>query len=932
MRDALAFGPFRLLPEQRVLLESGRPVRIGQRAFDILAVLLERQGAVVGTEELLAIVWGGNTAEPSAVRVQISALRRALGDGRGDRRYITNIAGRGYCFVAPVTRGEAPAAAADIVHISTLPAQIASMYGRDEVIDALAGKLEHRLVTIVGAGGIGKTTVAVAAARSFAAHYPDGVIFVDFAPLTAPAMVPNALAAAAEIAARSDDMMADILAQLADRQMLLVLDNCEHVIEAVSTLAEDLLRGTTGVRLLATSREPLRCQGEWVLRLQPLAVPPANDIPPAAEALSFPAVRLFVDRAMASVNAFAFTDADVAPVIEICRRLDGIPLAIELAAASVEQLGLAGLAGELGDRFRVLTRGRRTALPRQRTLRATLDWSYDMLSAAEQAILRRLAVLRGAFSLESARAVAADAHLAEEQVILGISNLVAKSLLTTQTGQEPVTYRMLETMRAYCLDRLQEADELQATTRRLAECVSALLSRGDVAKPQRRLLIDDVSAALDWAFSPHGDRHLGVALTLAAIPLWIEMTRLLECRRRVEQAIEGLDRQSGAGGHSELQLLVALATAMQNGAGPGKENTRLWQRANALAETLDDQDSRLRTLWGLWIDCRNRGEHREGLLVARRFQALAGLRNERDDELVADRMVGMSLFILGDLHGAREHTERMLAQYGAASDAGHMVRFHFEQRAGAEFLLAMILWLQGFPRRAREMLDDAVAAVAARGHALQFSVLLAQFACPIACLLGDIERLAQFVTRLLDSAERHGLTAWAARGRCWQALLRIRQGQVTMGAEALERALRHFPGDGRAFQHVWLLAELAQAQAETGEGRTARQAVETALERAELGGELWCVPELLRIRGQVLLSLALPAEAEAMLQQSLSLSREQAALAWELRTATSLGRHLCAQGRHGEAMALLAPVCERFDDGLETADLRAARVVLGMAA
>ncbi|MGD0434318.1 MAG: hypothetical protein ABSA58_24830, partial [Acetobacteraceae bacterium] len=254
--------------------------------------------------------------------------------------------------------------------------------------------------------------------------------------------------------------------------------------------------------------------------------------------------------------------------------------------------------------------------------------------------------------------------------------------------------------------------------------------------------------------------------------------------------------------------------------------------------------------------------------------------------------------------------------------------FHFEQRAGAEFLLAMILCLQGFPLRARDMIDDGVAEVDANGHALQFCVLLAQFACPVACLIGDLGRLDGFVSHLLDSAERHGLLAWSARGQCWRALLRIRRGEISPGIAALDQALRNFPGQGRAFQHVWLLGELAKAKADAGWLPEARGSIETALERAEIGGENWCAPELLRLRGEIMKSQALLAEAEAAFRKSLSLAREQGALYWELRAATSLARLLRGLGRRREAAALLAPVRDRFEDALETDDLRDARLLV----
>ena len=933
---------------RRELRAGGALVPLGSRAFDIVEVLVESAGELVAKDDLISRVWPGVYVEEATLRVHISAVRKALG---ANHDLLKTTPGRGYRLVGPWTiRPVAPTAPPpalapmrieDQPPPTNLPAWGSDLIGRAATMQHVQDLLSaHRVVTLTGPGGIGKTQLALEVARSVLPSFPDGTWLIELASLSDPERVPVAAATVLGMRPDGDEISpASIARFIGHEKRLLLLDNCEHVIDAAALLAEAIVRLCPRSTILSTSRETLRIAGEYVCRVPPLAVPQDHEAA-ADHLLGHSAVQLFITRATALNTDFAPHGDDLWTIATICRHLDGIPLAIEFAAAHAAVLGLREVAGRLRDRLGLLSSGRRTATPRHRTLLATLDWSHDLLTPAEQVTLRRLSVFVGDFSREAVSAVVPDDDLASHEAMEWVAALVAKSLVAVEFQMAGSEWRLLETVRGYAQRKLEAAGERDAICRRhavyhldLLKLVAAKRS-ADAEWPrsrQARLLVDDVSAALEWAFSPRGDSALGVGLTLGAIPLWMDLSLIQECHRRVEQAIAGLGQEGGDGGRSELQLLIALATAMQNGIGPGRENSRLWQRANALAERLGDPASRLHTLWGLWIDCRNSGEHCEALQVANRFHALASSRGAQEDMLVADRMVGMSLFILGDLHNARRHVELMLAHYVATSRSSHVVRFNLEQRLGAELLLAHILCLQGFPYRARGLIDDGIAEAERNATALQLSVLLAQFACPVACMIGDLERLDDFVSRLLRSAEQHGLAAWHARGRCWQALLRIRQGDTVAGAAALDVALQSHPGHGRAFQHVWFLGELAKAQADAGSFTEARGSVELALERADIGGEQWCVPELLRVRGQVMLAQGLPAEAEAALTASLTLARQQGALSWELRAATSLARLWCAQGRQSDAGVLLLPVCGRFDDALETDDLRVGRLVLAAA-
>ncbi|HKM62138.1 MAG TPA: winged helix-turn-helix domain-containing protein [Acidisphaera sp.] len=936
---AVLFGPFRLLPAQRLLLEGDRAVRLGSRALDLLIALIGRAGETVTKSELAATVWPGvQVVGEGTIRVHVLELRKALGDGQDGRRYVSTIAGRGYCFVGPVTRASdkasplappQPPAFRRERRLPTLPTRV---IGRDSALATVASQLtQSRLVTVAGAGGIGKTTLALAVAESAASAHAGGVWFVDLARIREPSLVPSAVATALGIAVGSADPTERLLAFARDHQMLVLIDNCEHVIDAAASIASQLVRDTSDVHVLATSREQLRVRGERVYRLGGLDSPAAGAGITADEALAYAAVQLFVERAAACVAGFELTDCTAPIVAEICRRLDGIALAIELAAARVEEFGARGLAAGLDDRFRLLSRGSRTATDRHRTLRGALDWSYQLLTQEEQRIFRRLAVFAGGFTLQAACAVAAGSGDESEDVPEIVASLVVKSLAATDLCDGDVRFRLLETTRAYALAKLVESGEAAAIGRRHSVYYRDLMeaslddpSQGDLATAYRPE-IDNIRAALAWAFSPAGDTSIAVDLAAGSAPVWLDMSLLAECRTWSEKALAALDA-TDRGTRRELVLQTELGLTLMFTRGMSDQARVALTRAFELAERIDDVDYRLRALTALANFLIRVGDLQGALALGRRAEAIGAASDDPVALSTADWILAASLFLLGDYAPALTHAQRPQRRTIPHFRRTHFARWELEDSVTARVVVAHTWWTQGRLDQAACAARDLVADTQASGHPFSVCLALLWCGCGISLLLGDFETAERSIARLKDHAERNALNAFLAHGAGFKGLLSLKRGQTEPGIRLLRMCLDGLRRAQSEVLYVLYLGGLAEGLAAAGDVGGSIAAADEALQRVARNHEMWLMPETQRITGEVLLArgTAGAAEAEDLFRQALSLAHRQGALSWELRSAMSLGRLYHANGRSREACGLLAPIYDRFSEGLQTADLQCA--------
>jgi predicted ATPase/FixJ family two-component response regulator/DNA-binding winged helix-turn-helix (wHTH) protein len=924
--DVLSFGPFSWRARERRLERDGEAVKLGSRALELLMLLTERAGDVVTKEELTARVWPDTVVEENGLRVQIAGLRKALHDGIDGARYVVNVPGRGYCFVGALSRGRPESIRTAWLGRSAfpgcgLPPRLERIVGRGSDIAGIGeALLANRVVSVVGPGGMGKTTVAVAVAHALSAQFGGDVCFVDLSVLTDPGQVGAAIASSLGLATPAGATAETFAAFLSGRRALLLLDSCEHVLPSVAPLVESLVGDVDRLCVLATSRVPLRVQREQVHRLEPLQSPPDKEGVTAHEALSFPAAQLFVERASEGGAAIRLTDEDAAVVASICRRLDGVALAIELAAARVDAFGLRGVASLLDNRARLLWRGRRTAHPRQQTLSADLDWSYDLLGDAEKKALRRLSCLVGPFSLQAAAAIANDDAVDPDHVIHALGSLVEKSLVSMQLVQGQPRYRLLDTTRAYALEELAADDERPRVAARHARYFCALLETDRGAEH-----LGNVRAALEWSFSAGGDTRVGIALAAAAAPLFMALSLLKECLRWTDVALAALPGPD-RGTHRELKLRAAAGVAAMFTQGHGNEVHDALRGGLALAEKVDDPHEQLRLLGALNIFLARAGEFRAGAEVAAQSEAVAQRLQDPAARMLADWLIGACRHLLGQQDEAEQ---RFRSALGPAADSPlcAMLQFGFDHRIRALALLAQTLWLLGRPEDAATAAAIAVRDATEVGQPTSVAMaLLGRLGVRVWC--GDAT--PEMADEVISYSARHSLGPYYWIGTAYKARVTIARNDVS-GLEPLTRAAEALRAGHHLMIDTTFSIAMAQGLALAGRVGEALKTVEDALAvTAARNGTCFNLPELLRVKADLLATLAGPGalEAERCFLQSLECAGQQKALAWELRTSASFARFLAARGRPAEARERLAATYGQVRQGLQTSDAVTARALL----
>jgi len=938
-RDVLSFGPFSLFPAERLLKKADKAIALGGRALDILIALVERAGEVVTNKELISAVWPDVVVEKGNLRFQMATLRKALGDGRDGARYVSNVAGRGYCFVAPVTRSTAARTVpvtnpATAERVQRLPPRPARMVGRDDTVRELARQLQvWRFVCIVGPGGIGKTTVAISVAHTLIDGFHDAVFFIDLGALTDPQLVPTAVASALGLTVQTQDPLVGLLAFIGDRKILFVLDNCEHVISVAAALAERVVSEAPQAHILATSREALRVEGEHVHVLYSLECPPEDAGLTALEALRYPAAQLFMERAAASGYCPALSDIDAPIVARSCRRLDGVALAIELAASRVGSLGIRGTAELLENRFSLLWHGRRTALPRHETLKAMLDWSYSLLSEHEKVVLCRLSAFVGDFTLQAARSVASHSDIDEAGAIDAVANLVTKSLTSTTVINESTYYRLLDTTRFYAATKLVERGDANRIARRHAifyseflkhdEIIQSLFGEYDLSGYASHL--GNVRAALAWALSDRGDAAVGIELAAWAAPLFVKSSLLEECRGWCERALAALDDAS-RGTRQELILQEALALSSMYTRGHTDQLRAQYDRGLALAEAFQDRARQLRLLGGLNLSLFRLGDICGALAVAEQTGVIAQAAEYPAGTVWAEAWLGITHHFLGNQATAQLHCERgreLAVEVGPLNSNFP----NFSTRIFHPVILARTLWLRGFSDQALRILQKAIDDAAREGHPVPICITLL-YASTLLLWTRGLPRAGDIIEQLIIHTRRYSLAPYHALGIALKGELAVARDEPETGLDLLRRALESL----RAQQYNVHLSRFIGASAaglcKIGEFEEALFTINGAIARATNSGQQLDLSELLRIKSQILAARHDRESAMNCLTEALVVARTQSALAWELRSSMAFARLLCEGGQRDQARHTLGLVYDRFTEGFETADLKLARAFL----
>ncbi|CAE6906268.1 hypothetical protein R69608_03229 [Paraburkholderia nemoris] len=939
--EALTFGQTVVRLQRRELCHAGNRVDVGARAFDLLQFLMEARGTLVSRDTIKASVWAGRVVEENTVESQISALRRALGD---DRDAIRTIAGRGYQFVADVAPEQLATPVCDqstavrtttcatVIHPAASP-----LIGRArDLADLIDIAKMRRLVTLVGTGGVGKTRLAFEVAHALTSYFTDGVFYAELAATLSADYVPTIPAIPLESPFADRAQTLDKLTQShAGKHFLLVLDNCEHLVHSIARFTERLLNVAPRATVIATSREALRLSGEYTYRVPSLDIPTEDS---AQDARAFGAVQLF-EHLVKNTAPEWLRDKEMPIIVQICRRLDGIPLAMELAAACVSALGLSGVADQLDDRFRLLTRGFRTALPRQQTLLSTLDWSYELLDDNQRIVLERLSLFAGHFTLDAAQHLASDAEVSASNVLDAIIDLEHKSLVCSLAGLGKRRYRLLETTRAYARRKLEGRGDYSLWALRHANYVLEVFTKADqIAAGLSESdwfatcapLLDDLRAAMCWGFSPGGDRRVAVDLTVASIPLSMQVVILGECLVRVDMALQCLTEEGSTQDERAMKLFAArgvclLAHSACSQAGEAFERSRM------LAEKFDNVEYQLRAIWGCWNLAYRNGRYGESFFLAETFTSVATRSSFPCDGIVAKRMSAISHFFKAEFASADAALHAAL-QSTPASSRQQRVRFLYDERMIAHAALSQIQWIRGRPDRARASAIQSLGDAEELDHPTSICYALGEAVCTLAMLTGDELLLKNSIKSLNAAARRHGMPSWKIRASMWEAHVEIRNGSVDAFFRVILPGLASI-GTKRFLDYLTpFVAETAMMTGRQGRVFDALALIEPALKRALDVRDECSIPELLRTKAELILLRDGIAdgqfEAESLLLEACRKAQQYGLLSWGLRACLSLARLWLGSGKEREAQSMLKPIYAQFTEGFDTKDLREAQAIL----
>lgn len=938
----LRFGPFELNVAERSLNKASEVIPLGGRAYDILITLLEKAGEVVGKAELIARAWPDVSVDEGSLRVHLAALRKTLRDGQFGDKYIANIQGHGYSFIAPVERLSADRGRGEASSgLSNLPPALGRMVGREIIVREIQAwlKTDQRLITIVGAGGTGKTTVALAVGHEALSDVFDAVFFIDLSTVSDKQHVIGAIASVVGLDSQLVDPKEALVTFLRPRRMLIILDSCEHLIGKAAEITDHIFRNTSGIYILATSREALRVSGERVLRLYPLECPPEQPGLTASEVLAYPAARLFAERVSARRGNFTLSDDEAPMVAEICRKLDGIALAIELAAGRAAVFGVRNTVARLGSRLDLLKFGRRTANPRHQTLKATLDWSHDHLSEAERVVLRRVAIFVGHFSLEALFAVAEQGGIVRSEIASAVEHLVNKSLIVAWPSYRRMLYRLLNTTRSYALEKLAACGEHNSIAARHANYLSRSLEddRGNFfdLEPGQSLAgamqhhLGDVRAALEWSFGPDGNDGAAIRMAAAAAQSFLARSLFVECRDWMEKAIGRISADRDP--RDQMEIHASLALSLMFTAGNSERVRDAFNKALTFAERCEDAYQQLRLLSGLSMYLHRTIDAAGSLEVALRAESVANKTGNPEDAALVDSMLGAAYYMLADHVRAPKYLERAL-RGSSASRRFNATQYLFDLRTTSLFNLTRSHWFAGNLDRAAGYAERTIEEAERADHPIALCRALI-LTMPLHFWIDDLGQVERRLSALELTAEKYSLEPFRAVAAGLRGRHLIRVGRSADGIWHLRNGLEKL----RTLRYEMLVtdfvSELAVCLAKQNERPEALALIDGSIATQLRSKRPLHLPALFLAKGVAFMcgesqqsDLALECFEEAM-----TLAGQQSALSFELRAGLELARLWIDRGQIRRAHDLVGPIYGRFAEGFGTPDLVLARRMLEQA-
>ncbi len=893
--DEIRFAEWQIWPQLRILLHRGKPVKISARAFDVLVVLVSAEGEVVSKDRLLTQVWGNEIVEENNLQAQISAIRRVLGR---DRHLLTTEFGSGYRFNLssrpPVILPE-PARKSPVVFPF-----LTSILGRDQAVQAVSALMrQHPLVTITGLGGVGKTRLAWEVVNRVRTEYPDGVCVAELAHITDASSLLSVFSQALHLPLAAIHNDHDLSHQLARRECLLMIDNGEHVIKELKPVIALLLNAAPNITMLLTSQVATEMAGEQQYLLPPLQVPEKEETD-FQRLLLFPSVRLFIERAQAQRFDFHPSNAELSVIGELCRHLDGLPLAIELAASRLPIMSVSEIYHCLEDRFQLLSNRQSVRVSRHQKIKTTLEWTYQLLNPREQKLFCSLGIFTDMFTVNAVIDFLQSPEENGWQIVDDLQRLLSLSLIQVST-QVPVTrFRLLETLRQFACDKLRQQGEYPRLAAQLADychrqAEQAQLDWYKLPTKQWRArydsVLNDLRSVLQHTLTEGADQAKGLEILQAMTPFWIEYSLYNECQRYIYPLLG----EAPLTLQQRMNLNAAAGKASTWAKGPTPETCLTWQTALTLAEQLDDNEIRLQAYYGLWLYNLRTGKLDQSLHHAQSMCMLARTINDTNALATGLRILGVSWHFLGQHALGRDYLQQSLDRF-AIDGSGHTFRFGLDQETAGEAFLSRVLWVQGEYRAAKQVAWRAVKKAARLQHICSLCCALAEGACMTAALDRNPRWVRKAAIWLIELAEKHDLYFWKTYGELFLHWAE----QFSHPAVKQTTLFNSLRAMGLDWQYSPLLSEM--------DTRLLQQTPH----------ENWCTPELIRLA-----ATHLPIYAQRQqLELALNKAHQQQAYGWALRIVCSLATLQAETGDNVGAKQLIMEVLSHIDDSQHSTDIR----------